>query len=88
MGELTFVKAVTIIKFVISQDIHKYVTIIDILDIVHHPFFIYFFYYYYLKQRFKDCTLPPSSDKKPTQLGPFDRASPYLQTPETTQGMV
>jgi hypothetical protein len=28
----------------------------------------------YLKQRFGDCSLPPSSGKKPTQLGPIDRA--------------
>jgi hypothetical protein len=36
----------------------------------------------YLKQSFEEWTLPPSSGKKPTELGPIDRASPYLRTPE------
>jgi hypothetical protein len=33
----------------------------------------------YLKQRFGNWTLPLSSGEKPTQLGPIDRASPYLR---------
>jgi hypothetical protein len=34
--------------------------------------------FYYLKQRFGDWSLLPPSRKKPTQLGPTDRASPSL----------
>jgi hypothetical protein len=32
----------------------------------------------YYKQRFRDWTRYPSSGEDPTQLGPIDRASPYL----------
>jgi hypothetical protein len=42
-----------------------------LLDIIHHPDF-------YLK-RFRDWTPPPSSSKKPIQLGPINRAGPYLE---------
>jgi hypothetical protein len=35
---------------------------------------------------FRDWDLSPSSGKKPTQLGPINRASPYLQTPKAIQG--
>jgi hypothetical protein len=44
--------------------------------------------YFYLKQRFGDGTVPPSSGKMPTQLGPVDNVSPYFRTPEPTQGMI
>jgi hypothetical protein len=33
-------------------------------------------------------TLPPSSDKNPARLDAIHRASPYLQTPEPTQGRI
>jgi hypothetical protein len=42
--------------------------------------------FFNLKQRFGDWTLSPSSDKKPTQLGPIDRASPYLRTQDPDFG--
>jgi hypothetical protein len=45
-------------------------TIIGCLVIIHHPVF-------YVEQRFGNWTLPSSSGKKPTQLGPVDRASRY-----------
>jgi hypothetical protein len=32
-----------------------------------------------LKQRLREWTPPPSSNR-PTQLGPIDRASPYLRS--------
>jgi hypothetical protein len=35
---------------------------------------------FYLKQHFKDCTLPLTTGKNPTKLGPINRADPYLQT--------
>jgi hypothetical protein len=41
-----------------------------------------------LKRRFGDWTLSPSSGKKRTMLGPIDRASPYLRTPEPTQNII
>jgi hypothetical protein len=47
--------------------------VIVLSDIIHCSVF-------YLKQRFGDCILFPSSDKKPIQLGPNDRASPCLWT--------
>jgi hypothetical protein len=37
---------------------------------------------------FKDWTLAPSLGKKSTQLGPIDRASHYLWTPEPPQGRI
>jgi hypothetical protein len=36
--------------------------------------------YFYLKQRFWDWIVHLFLGKKPTQMGPIDRASPYLQT--------
>jgi hypothetical protein len=41
--------------------------------------------YFQLKQRFGDWTLALSLDKKHSQLGPIDRASLSLRTPEPTQ---
>jgi hypothetical protein len=40
--------------------------------------------FFYLEKRFGDWYLPPSSGIMHTQLGPVDRASPYLRTPEPT----
>jgi hypothetical protein len=51
----------------------------------HYPSSYIFFY---LRQRFGDWILPPSSSKRPTQLGPVDRASPHLRTPAPTQDRI
>jgi hypothetical protein len=45
-----------------------------------------FLVFFNLKQRYGDWILPPSSGKMPTQLGPIDKASPYLRIPEIEIG--
>jgi hypothetical protein len=54
-------------KYLVFLSDYAQHTIIDFLDIIHHPVF-------YIKS-FGDLTVSPSSGKKPTHLGPIDRAN-------------
>jgi hypothetical protein len=56
-------------------------TVFVFLDVIHGPGF-------YFKRRFGDWIQSPSSGKEPTQLGPIDRATPYLRTPAPTQDRI
>jgi hypothetical protein len=50
------------------------------LVIIHHLVdFLKLYCFFQKTQRFRDWILSPSSGK-PSQLGPIDRASPYLRT--------
>jgi hypothetical protein len=42
---------------------------------------------FYFKLRLGEWALPLFSGKMFIQKGPIDRASPYLRTPESTQGI-
>jgi hypothetical protein len=53
-------------------------TTVVFLDIIHCPLF-------YLKHKLPEIELCLCLLVEPTQLGPINRAGPYLWTPETTQ---
>jgi hypothetical protein len=51
------------------------------LDIIHRPVF-------YLKYNVSETEFCLRLQVEPTELGPMDRASPYLRTPAPTQDTV
>jgi hypothetical protein len=60
----------------VQNNIH--VVNIIFLDIIHRPFYL-------LKHNISETGFCLHVEVKPTQLGPVNRASPYLRTPAPTQ---